>query len=99
MVDGQRTKLIRCTCHFCGVSFFASRADAKFDTPVCRTRAYRWRQKLPDQAREIDRVLEMIWQYLDYPASRDQAIEILTGISRVIDGNLVERGIKVQRVR
>lgn len=99
MVDNGRTRLVRCTCHFCGAAFFASRADAKFDAPACRMRAYRWRQKLPQAATEADKAMGVIWQYLDYPSSRDKAIEVLAYISREIDRGLIERGVKLTRVR
>lgn len=98
-MDGQRQKLVRCTCHLCGATFWASRGDAKFDKPACRTAAYRWRQRLPVLAHDTRELLAKMWQYLDYPQSRDEAIEMVVQISREIDRGLLDRNVKLTRVR
>lgn len=99
MVEDIQPGLVRRTCRFCGKTFWASRSDAQFCTKSHRQMFSRWRKRLPLVADRATIDLQNLASYLDFPDSRDSALELLGDIRKKIKELARERGIIMKEIR
>lgn len=78
-------KLVRRECFMCGKTFYASNPTAKFDTPLCRLKAFRWRSRLKRLPIRMVRDLAAIEEYLGYADSHDLAAATIAQLHRRLE--------------
>lgn len=86
--------LVARICGFCGVTFYAHRADAKYCSSRCRMAASRWRRRLPLHVSRLEYHLGEITHYLGYPDARPAAAKILTQTATLLETVLRENNIR-----
>lgn len=64
-VTDQRAKSVACTCDQCGHTFYASRHDAKFCSPICRKAASRRKEQMKRMADHAISQINSIKRYAE----------------------------------
>ena len=97
-MDANNHTLVRRSCRFCGTTFYAHRSDALYCSNRCRTRAFRWRKRLPYQEERAVFALHEVCEYLHFEDSVSLASSILQRIANQIETELRQANIKRVRI-
>lgn len=72
-------------CAFCGDFVPHGRCDKLYCSDACKMKAYRWRHKLQRYVSQSKQKLSDASAYIQYPQTRDLAINELKDIKKFID--------------
>lgn len=84
-------------CQFCGCDFVAKHPKARFHNDACKQKMYRWRKRLPFLYNEVERHLDGLGKYLNFPDSRPHAIALMKAAKEYINELWVNANVKVIR--
>lgn len=89
--------MVSVNCNFCGVPFLAKSRKARFHSPACKQKYYRWRKKLPATGEKLAGLVTEVGTYLDYDQSRAMALEVLRQVQALILEEPKKRDIRFVR--
>jgi len=81
-------------CAWCDKVMVDGRADKKFDTPTCRKRYSRWKQKVDKLERDCLKNFEILNDYLNHFATRDKAATVVKNLELAAKRLLIENDVQ-----
>jgi hypothetical protein len=81
-------------CAWCDKVMVDGRSDKKFDSPLCRKRFSRWKQKIDKIDKQCKANLEVLNDYLNHFATREKAAKVTKGIELAAKRLLIENHVQ-----